>query len=573
VRFRPWFEWNEERLNEELQALEARGIEFRIDEKLRATRQIIAIDLSYPLRGDELIQLRAVYPDSYPFFRPEVTASQIHLPRHQARDGTLCLLPRPTILWESDWTLLRLLDEQLSQVMKAGRVVDQDALAADETEQAEPVTDYFTYHPNAAVLIDPPPSIREMTPDRAGELLIGWSSSGRRSAVLAVRDASGNVLAELSPALATLFPEHAKAKWVWLDEPPSTNGVDAFKQIRTAHSKVIPDPRRWPLRSGHHVNTVGVVFPEEVAPGRKGDGWLFMVQRYPLHTDPQKWNGYFARAIRVGVDVVNARAPELASLNDKTVAIVSAGCIGAPSAIELARAGVKELRILEYDRVDAAALVRWPLGASSVGDSKGEALKRFLRDNYPMTKVSLYPQKIGALRWGPAEVRPEWEVLREFLDGVSLVYDASAEWGVQHYVSQLARQSSIPYVMVEGRNGGWGGVVLRDIPTNGKGCWGCYGYHVASKSIVNPPKDGAKFVQPAGCADPTFTGANFDLAQIANAGVRLAVATLCRGMMGGYPDFEWDVAIIALRDDVGHVIAPRFTTYPLVRHPDCRNCS
>ncbi len=41
---------------------------------------------------------------------------------------------------------------------------------------------------------------------------------------------------------------------------------------------------------------------------------------------------------------------------------------------------------------------------------------------------------------------------------------------------------------------------------------------------------------PRGCADPTFTGAGFDVATIALQGVRLVVGTLAGSIPGGYPD-------------------------------------
>ncbi len=78
-------------------------------------------------------------------------------------------------------------------------------------------------------------------------------------------------------------------------------------------------------------------------------------------------------------------------------------------------------------------------------------------------------------------------------------------------------------------------------------------------------------MQPRGCADPTFTGAGFDVAEVALNGVRLAVSTLAGGLGDAYPDAEWDVAIISFRDEHGRRIAPRWQTFKLRRHPRCLN--
>ena len=60
---------------------------------------------------------------------------------------------------------------------------------------------------------------------------------------------------------------------------------------------------------------------------------------------------------------------------------------------------------------------------------------------------------------------------------------------------------------------------------------------------------------------PTFTGAAHDLDEIAMQAVRTAVAVLLNK-----PSF--DVANVTLHDPVGPTL-PRWTTYPVTKHPDC----
>ncbi len=92
-------------------------------------------------------------------------------------------------------------------------------------------------------------------------------------------------------------------------------------------------------------------------------------------------------------------------------------------------------------------------------------------------------------------------------------------------------------------------------------------------AISRPPQDPAESVQPPGCAEPTTPGAGFDVAQVALAAVRLTVGTLTAGAPGAYPDVDWDVATVALRDHTGRAIAPRWATFPLDRHPECAACA
>ena len=96
------------------------------------------------------------------------------------------------------------------------------------------------------------------------------------------------------------------------------------------------------------------------------------------------------------------------------------------------------------------------------------------------------------------------------------------------------------------------------------------------RSALCPPPardDESGRVQPTGCGDPTFIGAGFDLAELALTGARVVVSTLCEGIPGGYPEAEWDVGVLALRDTAGRLIAPVWSTHALRKHPRCQSCS
>ena len=155
------------------------------------------------------------------------------------------------------------------------------------------------------------------------------------------------------------------------------------------------------------------------------------------------------------------------------------------------------------------------------------------------------------------------------LEGVDLVYDATAEVGIQHLLADLAIERSIPYLCISTTPGAWGGLVARIRPQHTEGCWICLQNALTDGTIPSPPFDPAGGVQPKGCADPTFTGAGFDVGQVALAGVRLAVATLSAGTNGGYPDVGWDVVVVSLRDPDRRMIAPQWETFSLARHPSC----
>jgi molybdopterin/thiamine biosynthesis adenylyltransferase len=291
----------------------------------------------------------------------------------------------------------------------------------------------------------------------------------------------------------------------------------------------------------------------------------------PVRPSAQPSTTYLTRASRAGPGDVVARVPELRDLPDQTIAMFGLGALGAPAALEFARAGVGALRLFDQDIVEAGNIVRWPLGISEVGKAKAQAIGQFIFTNYPYTQVSGHIGRIGGVRTptvaeGPTEL--EW--LDTNLDGADLIYDATAEPGVWHALSDLARERDIPYLHTWATAGAWGGVVARVLP-NRPGCWMCLEHHTNDATIPAPNADPAGGIQPPGCADPTFTGASFDLAEITLAGVRLAIATLLLDKPDRYPDVPWDVAVINLRDTTG---TPHFDvqTFPLTAHPSCQRC-
>lgn len=282
---------------------------------------------------------------------------------------------------------------------------------------------------------------------------------------------------------------------------------------------------------------------------------------------------YFARAGRAGVDDILVRSPELRVLREKTLAVFGLGCLGAPSTLEFARAGVGELRIVDRDLVDPGTIGRWPFGMSAAGLPKALVLAEFISRNYPSTQVVPEVHCIGGVREPGCDVPSDLDVVDRVMEQASAIYDTTAEIGVQHYLSQLAQSLDIPYIGVVGTYGGWGGKVVSIVPGRTDGCWMCYRCAFDDGTIPEPPSDPNGEVQPQGCGDVTFTGAGFDMAQIALTGVRAAVSILCGGMEGSYPAADWDVMTVCFRDADGKQVAPVFRDFKLAKHPKCPYCS
>ncbi len=560
---KPWWEQWPDRLEYELEELRRAGIQV-LSQETAGTR--ITLSLKHRLAGQD-VALEARFPDLYPYTRFELYAPGLDLPRHQNPfQKNLCLVPQETEHWRTTDTLADFIVRQLPRVVEAATATDPDAIAALEARQAEPFSHYYDYQDGSMLMIDG--SWQLSAAASRGELQIEMIRRGPalHGVVLAVRDNAGSSLFECDPALRG-FSDSIEGRWVRLEEPIRRGSADAFARALVDRRPELRNPR-WKTFGNLRVDIVGVIFPEEVAWRRIRDGWVFLVrvevQRKGFRTFAEN---RLVRAGRAGRADLAVRVPELSPVRNKAIALFGLGCVGAPSCLEFARAGVGTLRILDHDLVEPGITVRWPLGVRQAGLSKVEAMRRFIASEFPYTQIQSYGYRIGSVSDGPGDI----EALKQMTEGCDLIYDATAELGLQHLLADLARSLGLPYIAVSTTAGAWGGRVLRIRPSNTGGCWSCLQHYMDDSTIPMPPASDTGWVEPEGCNSPTFTGTSFDIGNVSLMGVRLAVGTLCEGKNGGYPDFDWDVGVLSLRDVEGKPVPPSWVVFRLERHPSCEN--
>lgn len=566
-----WWELWPGRLEAELSALEAAGVKYVCDgQALKRGKVILYLQLT--LDGKPL-SLEARFPDFYPYMRFEVFAPDLNLRHHQNPIlKNLCLLGRTSHMWEVSDMLADFINNRLPLVLHAGQSEDSSTVADVEEHQAEPISAYYPYQPDSLLLVESDWHLDETI--SGGELVIGVRGPVAkllRGAVIEVNDKDGNVIAQADETFRALYPNTISGVWLRCKAAPVVqNANEAFASLVTQFP--LAKHAKWQQITDARIQVVGLVFPEEVGWRQSGDGWIFLVGlQYPQRGFRfSREIHYWARAGRAGRSDMVARVPELKSLSKKRLAIVGLGCVGAPSALEFARAGIGNLRLLDHDFVEPGTIPRWPLGLVAAGLSKADALKAFIQDHHPYTKVAIWKHMIGNVLDPQAS---DLAVLDELLQDIDLLYDASAETGLQHLLSDLARSRNVAYVSVSTTPGGWGGRVARILRGQDKACWMCLQCAEENAVIPRPPGNPAELVQPAGCAAPTFTGAGFDIMEVVLAGVRLSVATLCSGTEAGYPDFDWNVGVLSLRDSTGHVIPARWDTFNLERQSSCNACN
>lgn len=560
----PWWERFPGTLEQELDAFQRAGMPARLNAEWQAAG-VIRLEFTYK-SDTETIPLYGIYPDLFPYVRPQVYAAELDLPRHRNPfAGNLCLIGRSTEYWSTHDRLADLVADQLPKLLTAARRNVGDPSPVPEEDQAEPITGYMPWPVGGVVLVDSAWHIPERTTGGTMTLVAQATDHSFKACVTRI---AGDGLELVGLRGLSGVWDHSRTiegRWVRLASPPRSFEPDAL--LRAA-VEVNPGVLRPDFRNTGRisVDVVGVAFSEDLRPEVTGTGWLFVVRyRQPSAT-------FMVRAGRAGGGDFVERIPELTGLRTKKVLLVGLGGIGAPVAIELIRAGISKLRVIDHDIVEPGPIVRWPLGLLYAGDSKVAALERFAKVNWPYANVVPARLAIGAVR-EKLDEPSDREQLDTLLDGVDLVFDATAELGIHYLLADLARDRGIPYVEAATKNGAWGGRIARLNSTPGSACRVCLQY--ALEEVDADPdrqlhvKSGGLH-QPLGCADPTFTGAGFDVSSVALAGARLAIGTLLRGVEGGYPEPDWDVATINLRDSSGVATVPIWHTFRLQPHPSCR---
>lgn len=569
MNLRRWWDVWPERLEFELKALRALGLEPSIDEAALAAGQIV-IRFRHTVAG-RTAAFSAVFPHGYPRFPFELYAPELGLKHHQNPfAGNLCLLARPADDWRPSDHVARFLVEQLPAVVVAGTATDPADVDGVEEHQAEPLSVYYDYADGSLVLVD---SDWQLPAGNSGSLLLHAERADPfRAAVIELR--AGGALPVVAPdAISARFGTLLQGRWFRVESPiiaPTPGAVlDCLIELH-------PDAARpqWGTVGNLDIDVIGLVFPEEIAWRRPGDGWLFVVRSRPSSSRETRRRGgdrrsrgraagtTLARAGRYGAGDLLARIPALAPLRDRMVSVIGLGGLGGPSALEFGRAGVGRLGLLDGDIVEGGNGVRWPRGLTAAGWAKALAIHELIRQDWPLTETRAAWWRLGAALEG--ELR-EADALTIALDGTDLIFDASASLVTQRYLADLARELAVPYVTLWSTHGGWGGVVAR-IQPDAAACWLCLQHALSGRLIPHPPEAPGPRVQPAGCGSPTFTGTSFDLAPVWTAAVRLAVSTLAPDTYG---PTDWDVAVVSLRDDRGGLAMPTWTTHRLERNERC----
>jgi hypothetical protein len=497
-----WWKSFPGRLRKELESFRRPGVTYTVDHQ-RFKNGELAVDLTFAFEGGNYA-LQALYPDTFPYFEPTVLGFDLGFTLHwNPFEKNLCLIGRKTENWNPQYTVGDLIAEQFPKIILANTLPRTETTAL-EIDQGEPLSTFYPTEAGSLILIEGEWNIPAdvsggwlrlgLRPDKGQQKLFG--------AVLEVQDETHQSLCRLNESIAMHFGQAFWGRWQRL---PNFIREDDTAKFNLALSSLNQRFRhlQWGYQRSFWLDVTAGIFPEEVRRCEYRDGWIFLCHRGDPPTKqvslrkPRLTGQSFVRAERCGRQEVNSRIPELAFAATKTVAVVGLGCLGATLALELAKAGFA-LKLIDSDEVEFGPSVRWPLGFEYLGWKKGDALKSFIKQQWPFCTVEGLAWRIGAKRRSDEQI----------LSSVDLIVDATAEIGVQRYLSDLAAELSKPMVLLSTTPGGWGGRFARFLPARRtEPCHACLCFYEAEGFITCPPADPNGTFQPVGCGDITFHAA------------------------------------------------------------------
>jgi hypothetical protein len=560
----PWELKYPGRLAFELDALLAAGATYTIDEEAAAYGKLALSIVWSP--DNHPIKLKARYPDGFPRLRPIVLldeeCSKYPLRHCSPIDGTLCLLGRESRQWQSDWTLAELLSNQLNDALNG---------SGDEDEQGEP--DEYWWHsqslPNCYILVDSDWAVNNGSGDLQITFIARFTAEYPQFKAFASFEQHCN--GEKKQAVPFMIPSDLQESKNAVRIP--YEAIDG--RVTPVDSKAMPAHlwslvEKYGLRSrakknqaspNHFFQLMGLCCDSELSFKEAGRSWIFILiwgsGKDFRHNHDLKIAS--VRALRAGPTDIGIRSPVFRTFGTKSVALFGAGALGSTVALELARNGTRQIRILDRDVVEPGNAVRWAIGASALNQEKVRALSRFISEEYPYSEVVIVEHPIGGFSGTNSETGDD-AILNDMLNGADLVIDATVEFGPTNLIADYCRSQGLPFVSCYATLGVGGGAVSFFHPDGA--CPVCLECHYQGGSIAPPPVGATGLIQPAGCSERTFSGASFDLSEIGLQTVRLLAS-----VAGEIPPVSF-TATLYYREQLSTVI-PVWEAVTIEKHPNC----
>jgi molybdopterin/thiamine biosynthesis adenylyltransferase len=568
MSYQTWFERRPELLNQEIESFKENDLNFTLDLQARDENRSIQFN-GKVIVNEEKIELELIYPSEFPAQPIIVRANEKKLYRHQNPfEKNLCIIPHNQDGWDSSMTGAYLVKQAILLLEDIEK--GEAAVAANEVDSPEPWSNYIIFE-NAPLLIteDLPDSIQDVgsfTISRyAGQVFWDDNQGVFRNDHFVLEKL--NQLGESIPLEETLpfqrremmVGNKINGNWFHLVTPPNFNLYDPKTLTEELEKHLGNRKEIFQLKSQltqFRINIAKSKKGKEVLPPHFA--LIFDEENYERNKYRKAfiWGVYdfksnsfrYSKPQYITKEEHFRRIPDLASLDSKKVLIAGLGSLGSAVAVELGKCGVGSFVLIDKDAFEVGNVVRHIGTFEFVGMAKTKVVEEQILSHYPFSQIEKLNYNIGT------DVEIMEQVYNKVSD-VDLVINLTAEQSVIKIFNRLSLELNVPVIHGWISNGAWGGRILRTIPGQ-TGCYLCQEENEAIEVSSAPVNE----IYPRGCGFPTFTGASFDIYEVAAQTVRIAVNTLLNNKV------EYDHIIIQ------NYPYPKVEVFPHKKDSQCPLC-
>lgn len=227
---------------------------------------------------------------------------------------------------------------------------------------------------------------------------------------------------------------------------------------------------------------------------------------------------------------------ETTVLAQKHVMIVGLGSGGSQIALELAKAGIGQFTLVDFDRIDLSNVARHVAGVNDLGRLKTNVMREAILQKNPSAQINTFNHDVDS----------HLPYIADALKGVDLLIAATDNNRSRFNLNALALEKRIPMLVGRATTRAAGGDVLRVRPYEGP-CYAClFGAGLLGQeersSIRQLRPQTPAYVSDADVQATIQVGLASDIAPIANMVVKLALVELSRGLESGLKSLETDLA-------------------------------
>ena len=238
---------------------------------------------------------------------------------------------------------------------------------------------------------------------------------------------------------------------------------------------------------------------------------------------------------------------EVDILSSKRVMIIGLGSFGSQIAIELAKAGVGEFSLFDFDRVELHNLARHTCTIKDLGRLKTDAIKEAITGKNKLAKVDMFPINITDHK----------DLIEEQVAKADLIICTTDNNASRFYLTQCLMKNDKVALFGRAVTRAEGGDVFRHRP-NGP-CYNCLvgsrAHAMVTEEITNRSQLPA-YVSEEDANAMIQVGLSSDIEPICNLIVKLALVELSRGENSGIEslesELEYDYYIWANRRERRH---------------------